>query len=87
MIKEYIDIPRQEIAIRELGKYSVNEFLEMTDMLGLDVLDDADTIYIPQTDLREDDFTIFQFNIEEMRSMLDSIGVKYSIREEEYQDC
>jgi hypothetical protein len=87
MIKEYIDIPRQEIAIRELGKYSVNEFLEMTDMLGLDVLDDADTIYIPQTDLREDDFTIFQFNIEEMRSMLDSIGVKYSVREEEYQDC
>lgn len=87
MIKEYIDIPRQEIAIRELGKYSVNEFLEMTDMLGLDVLDDADTIYIPQTDLREDDFNIFQFNIEEMRSMLDSIGVKYSIREEEYQDC
>lgn len=87
MIKEYIDIPRQEIAIRELGKYSVNEFLEMTDMLGLDVLDDADTIYIPQTDLREDDFSIFQFNLEEMRSMLDSIGVKYSIREEEYQDC
>lgn len=87
MIKEYIDIPRQEIAIRELGKYSVNEFLEMTDMLGLDVLDDADTIYIPQTELREDDFSIFQFNIEEMRSMLDSIGVKYSIREEEYQDC
>lgn len=87
MIKEYIDIPRQEIAIRELGKYSVNEFLEMTDMLGLDVLDDADTIYIPQTDLREDDFTIFQFNLEEMRSMLDSIGVKYSVREEEYQDC
>lgn len=87
MIKEYIDIPRQEIAIRELGKYSVNEFLEMTDMLGLDVLDDADTIYIPQTDLREDDFNIFQFNLEEMRSMLDSIGVKYSIREEEYQDC
>lgn len=87
MIKEYINIPRQEIAIRELGKYSVNEFLEMTDMLGLDVLDDADTIYIPQTDLREDDFTIFQFNIEEMRSMLDSIGVKYSVREEEYQDC
>lgn len=87
MIKEYIDIPRQEIYIRELGKYSVNEFLEMTDMLGLDVLDDADTIYIPQTDLREDDFTIFQFNIEEMRSMLDSIGVKYSVREEEYQDC
>lgn len=87
MIKEYIDIPRQEIAIRELGKYSVNEFLEMTDMLGLDVLDDADTIYIPQTDLREDDFSIFQFNIEEMRSMLDSIGVKYSVREEEYQDC
>lgn len=87
MIKEYIDIPRQEIAIRELGKYSVNEFLEMTDMLGLDVLDDADTIYIPQTDLREDDFNIFQFNIEEMRSMLDSIGVKYSVREEEYQDC
>lgn len=87
MIKEYIDIPRQEIAIRELGKYSVNEFLEMTDMLGLDVLDDADTIYIPQTDLREDDFSIFQFNLEEMRSMLDSIGVKYSVREEEYQDC
>lgn len=87
MIKEYIDIPRQEIAIRELGKYSVNEFLEMTDMLGLDVLDDADTIYIPQTDLREDDFNIFQFNLEDMRSMLDSIGVKYSIREEEYQDC
>lgn len=87
MIKEYIDIPRQEIAIRELGKYSVNEFLEMTDMLGLDVLDDADTIYIPQTELREDDFSIFQFNLEEMRSMLDSIGVKYSIREEEYQDC
>lgn len=87
MIKEYIDIPRQEIAIRELGKYSVNEFLEMTDMLGLDVLDDADTIYIPQTDLREDDFSIFQFNIEEMRSMLDSIGVKYIVREEEYQDC
>lgn len=87
MIKEYIDIPRQEIAIRELGKYSVNEFLEMTDMLGLDVLDDADTIYIPQTDLREDDFSIFQFNLEAMRSMLDSIGVKYSVREEEYQDC
>ena len=87
MIKEYIDIPRQEIAIRELGKYSVNEFLEMTDMLGLDVLDDADTIYIPQTDLREDDFTIFQFKLEEMRSMLDSIGVKYIVREEEYQDC
>ena len=87
MIKEYIDIPRQEIAIRELGKYSVNEFLEMTDMLGLDVLDDADTIYIPQTDLREDDFNIFQFKLEDMRSMLDSIGVKYSIREEEYQDC
>lgn len=87
MIKEYIDIPRQEIYIRELGKYSVNEFLEMTDMLGLDVLDDADTIYIPQTDLREDDFNIFQFNLEEMRSMLDSIGVKYSVREEEYQDC
>jgi hypothetical protein len=87
MIKEYIDIPRQEIAIRELGKYSVNEFLEMTDMLGLDVLDDADTIYIPQTELREDDFTIFQFNLEEMRSMLDSIGVKYIVREEEYQDC
>lgn len=87
MIKEYIDIPRQEIAIRELGKYSVNEFLEMTDMLGLDVLDDADTIYIPQTDLREDDFSIFQFNLEEMRSMLDSIGVKYIVREEEYQDC
>lgn len=87
MIKEYIDIPRQEIAIRELGKYSVNEFLEMTDMLGLDVLDDADTIYIPQTDLREDDFNIFQFNLEDMRSMLDSIGVKYSVREEEYQDC
>lgn len=87
MIKEYIDIPRQEIAIRELGKYSVNEFLEMTDMLGLDVLDDADTIYIPQTDLREDDFNIFQFDLEDMRSMLDSIGVKYSIREEEYQDC
>lgn len=87
MIKEYIDIPRQEIYIRELGKYSVNEFLEMTDMLGLDVLDDADTIYIPQTDLREDDFSIFQFNLEEMRSMLDSIGVKYIVREEEYQDC
>lgn len=87
MIKEYIDIPRQEIAIRELGKYSVNEFLEMTDMLGLDVLDDADTIYIPQTELREDDFSIFQFNLEEMRSMLDSIGVKYIVREEEYQDC
>lgn len=87
MIKEYIDIPRQEIAIRELGKYSVNEFLEMTDMLGLDVLDDADTIYIPQTDLREDDFNIFQFNLEDMRSMLDSIGVKYSVKEEEYQDC
>lgn len=87
MIKEYIDIPRQEIAIRELGKYSVNEFLEMTDMLGLDVLDDADTIYIPQTELREDDFNIFQFNLEDMCSMLDSIGVKYSVREEEYQDC
>lgn len=87
MIKGYIDIPRQEIAIRELGKYSVNEFLEMTDMLGLDVLDDADTIYIPQTELREDDFSIFQFNLEEMRSMLDSIGVKYIVREEEYQDC
>ena len=87
MIKEYIDIPRQEIAIRELGKYSVNEFLEMTDMLGLDVLDDADTIYIPQTDLREDDFNIFQFNLEDMCSMLSSIGVKYSVREEEYQDC
>lgn len=87
MIKEYIDIPRQEIAIRELGKYSVNEFLEMTDMLGLDVLDDADTIYIPQTDLREDDYNIFQFNLEDMCSMLRSIGVKYSVREEEYQDC
>ena len=87
MIKEYIDIPRQEIAIRELGKYSVNEFLEMTDMLGLDVLDDADTIYIPQTDLREDNYNIFQFNLEDMCSMLRSIGVKYSIREEEYQDC
>lgn len=87
MIKEYIDIPRQEIAIRELGKYSVNEFLEMTDMLGLDVLDDADTIYIPQTELREDDFNIFQFNLEDMCSMLSSIGVKYSVREEEYQDC
>lgn len=87
MIKEYIDIPRQEIAIRELGKYSVNEFLEMTDMLGLDVLDDADTIYIPQTDLREDDYNIFQFNLEDMCSMLRSIGVKYSVKEEEYQDC
>ena len=87
MIKEYIDIPRQEIAIRDLGKYSVNEFLEMTDMLGLDAEDDADTIYIPQTELREDDFNAFQFNLEEMRSMLDSIGVKYSVREEEYQDC
>lgn len=87
MIKEYIDIPRQEIAIRELGKYSVNEFLEMTDMLGLDVLDDADTIYIPQTDLREDGFNIFQFKLEDMCSMLNSIGVKYSVREEEYQDC
>lgn len=87
MIKEYIDIPRQEIAIRELGKYSVNEFLEMTDMLGLDVLDDADTIYIPQTELREDDFNIFQFNLEDMCGMLSSIGVKYSVREEEYQDC
>lgn len=87
MIKEYIDIPRQEIAIRELGKYSVNEFLEITDMLGLDVLDDADTIYIPQTDLREDDYNIFQFNLEDMCSMLRSIGVKYSVREEEYQDC
>lgn len=87
MIKGYIDIPRQEIAIRELGKYSVNEFLEMTDMLGLDVLDDADTIYIPQTDLREDDYNIFQFNLEDMCSMLRSIGVKYSVREEEYQDC
>lgn len=87
MIKEYIDIPRQEIAIRELGKYSVNEFLEITDMLGLDVLDDADTIYIPQTDLREDDYNIFQFNLEDMCSMLRSIGVKYSVKEEEYQDC
>lgn len=87
MIKEYIDIPRQEIAIRELGKYSVNEFLEMTDMLGLDVLDDAETIYIPQTDLREDDYNIFQFNLEDMCSMLRSIGVKYSVKEEEYQDC
>lgn len=87
MLKEYIDIPRQEIAIGDLGKYSVNEFLEMTDMLGLDAEDDADTIYIPQTELREDDFNIFQFNLEDMRSMLDSIGVKYSVREEEYQDC
>lgn len=87
MIKEYIDIPRQEIAIRDLGKYSVNEFLKMTDMLGLDAEDDADAIYIPQTELREDDFNIFQFNLEDMRSMLDSIGVKYSVREEEYQDC
>ena len=87
MIKEYINIPRQEIAIRDLGKYSVNEFLKITDMLGLDTEDDADTIYIPQTELREDDFNVYRFNLEEMRSMLDSIGVKYSVREEEYQDC
>lgn len=87
MIKEYIDIPRQEIAIRDLGKYSVNEFLKMTDMLGLDAEDDADAIYIPQTDLCDGDFNVIQFNLEEMRSMLDSIGVKYSVREEEYQDC
>lgn len=87
MIKEYIDIPRQEIAIRDLGKYSVNEFLEMTDMLGLDAEDDADTIYIPATELREDDFNIFQFTVEDMRSILSAIGMKYSVREEEYQDC
>lgn len=87
MIKEYIDIPRQEIAIGDISKYSVNEFLEMTDILGLDAEDDADTIYIPQTELREDDFNIFQFKLEDMRSMLSDIGVKYSVREEEYQDC
>lgn len=87
MIKSYIEVEKQQIAIRDLGKYSVNEFLEMTDMLGLDVLDDADTIYIPTTELREDSFSIFQWSIEDMISMLNSIGVKYQVKEEEYQDC